>query len=100
MADKQIGVLGMEVYFPTTYVEQADLGENRASLLFLPPTTRGKNCASREEEDCGRATNARAGLCACAQRNTMASARASIPSAWARSAWPSPAIARTSTLSA
>jgi hypothetical protein len=54
MADKQIGVLGMEVYFPTTYVEQADLGENRATLLFLPPTTRGKNCASREEEDCGR----------------------------------------------
>ena len=49
-----IGVLGMEVYFPTTYVEQADLGENRATLLFLPPTTRGKNCASREEEDCGR----------------------------------------------
>jgi hypothetical protein len=42
MADKQIGVLGMEVYFPTTYVEQADLGENRATLLFLPPTTRGK----------------------------------------------------------
>ena len=26
MADRQIGILGMEVYFPTTFVEQADLG--------------------------------------------------------------------------
>lgn len=25
--DKKIGILGMEVYFPTTYVAQSDLGE-------------------------------------------------------------------------
>ena len=32
MADRQIGILGMEVYFPTTFVEQADLG---SSLLTM-----------------------------------------------------------------
>ena len=28
MADRKIGILGLEVYFPTTFVEQADLGES------------------------------------------------------------------------
>ena len=54
MADRQIGILGMEVYFPTTFVEQADLG---ASLL----TMNGKRLWGADE------------CAACvAQRNTTA----------------------------
>ena len=36
MAGRQIGILGMEVYFPTTFVEQADLG-----ALLLTITVQG-----------------------------------------------------------
>ena len=35
MADRQIGILGMEIYFPTTFVEQADLGESARAHQFF-----------------------------------------------------------------
>lgn len=73
---KDVGIVAMDVYFPSTYVAQKDLGTHRALMIIVRCTW----------------------LMTVLQRNLMASMSASTPSVWARGTWLCAGIGRTSIL--